>query len=236
MAKKTTQIRKVYVFILEGPSDDNALSGLLKKLYRNRTIYPIIMYGDITSDLDIDNSKIVQLIADKIRIRLKEDKIRNSDVINIFQICDMDGAFIPDKAIVQGDVKGFHYSTTSITVRNAHEAIERNDHKREAIDILLNTTKILGIPYKVFFMSCNLDHVLYDIQNLEDELKTDKADEFYEKYQDCPEQFVNYLNSVAFGVPKSYLDSWEYIKQGCNSLERHNNLFICFKDYPYYAQ
>ena len=236
MPKNTKPIRKVYVFILEGVSDENAIAGLLKKLYRNRTIYSVIMYGDVTSDIKKDISKIVGTIAEKVRAKLNEEKIKTSDVLRVFQICDMDGAYVPDTAIVKGKEKRFVYSPTSIAVPDVDIAKERNSHKREAINMLLSTQTVLGIPYRLYFMSSNLEHVLFDIQNLEDSLKTRKADEFFETFRDYPEKLISFLESVSFGVPKTYSDSWDYIKQELHSLERHNNLIVCFNDFPTYAQ
>lgn len=234
MSKKT-DTKKVYVFVLEGWADKNALEQLLKQIYRNTSIYSVVMYGDVTSDKKTSSSKLVNAIATKVREKLQEDKIKKADVYHIFQICDMDGAFSPDSVIKKGIVDSYVYSPTSITVPNIEKAKERNRRKRDSINELLSTKTILGVDFKLFYMSSNLDHALYDIQNLDDDLKIAKADEFYEQFRDCPVKFIDYLIKNSFEVPQKYLESWEYIKEGCHSLERHNNLFICFKDYPPYA-
>ena len=83
-------------------------------------------------------------------------------------------------------------------------------------------------------MSSNLDHALYDEQNLSDEEKKERADEFAGLFLNKPEVFIDYLNQyVVNGVPSSYPISWRYIKNGLNSLNRHTNLHIYFKDNPY---
>lgn len=82
-------------------------------------------------------------------------------------------------------------------------------------------------------MSCNLDHALYNEQNLSEESKQDYADSFYEVFKDAPRSFVDFLNEqVVNGVPRSYPQSWKYIEEGLHSLERHTNLNIYFDKNP----
>ena len=230
------QSRKVYLFIVEGPSDQSAIEGLLKRLFRNRYIYSIVMYGDVTSDDKVEPSRINDYLYEKVKGKLNEEKLRLSDVSHIFQICDMDGAFIPDSSIVKGENQEFLYTTEKIVTRSVNKAIERNKKKREKIDILLNTNALKKIPYKLYYMSSNLDHVLYDIQNLDKDEKMTKADMFFEKYRDRPQLFIEFLKEKSFGVPCSYIDSWSFIKEDNHSLERHNNFFILFDEHPVYAQ
>ena len=101
------------------------------------------------------------------------------------------------------------------------------------MNYLLNIQDIKGISYDKYFMSCNLDHALYNEQNLSEELKQDYADEFYEIFKDAPRAFVEFLRTeVVNGVPLSYPQSWKYIKEGLHSLERHTNLNIYFDKNP----
>ncbi len=159
-----------------------------------------------------------------------------SDIINIIQICDTDGVYIPDSNIVYGENKNFIYTASNIITSNIIDAKKRNKHKREAITYLLHKDKIKSIPYQLFYMSCNLDHVLYNEQNLNETLKVDYADNFFKKFQNCPMDFIPFINENAFNVPENYTDSWNYIAEDLHSLERHNNLFICFNSHPPFAQ
>ncbi len=102
------------------------------------------------------------------------------------------------------------------------------------MDYLLGLDNIKGIRYIGYFMSSNLDHSLYNEQNLPDELKGEYADAFYEEFQGKEKLFVDFLtDEVANGVPDIYPASWRYIKEGVHSLERHTNLHLYFKDNPY---
>lgn len=77
-------------------------------------------------------------------------------------------------------------------------------------------------------MSCNLDHVLYNLQNATDTEKEEYAFNFSEKYIDNIEDFILFLCKSEFSCCDSYEDSWMFIKQGKNSLERYSNLGLCF--------
>ena len=104
------------------------------------------------------------------------------------------------------------------------------------MDYLLDLQDIKGISYQGYFMSSNLDHALYDIQNLEDELKGEYADEFYAAFLDLEDKFIDFLKTdVVNGVPDSFPSSWRYIKEGVRSLERHANLHIFFNQNPHWV-
>ena len=101
------------------------------------------------------------------------------------------------------------------------------------MNYLLTVHEIKGIPYEIYFMSCNLDHALYDKMNLDENLKQDYADQFYEKFIGKERLFIDFLNTdVVNGVPDTMAGSWRYIKEGVHSLERHTNLHIYFKQHP----
>lgn len=82
-------------------------------------------------------------------------------------------------------------------------------------------------------MSSNLDHALYDEQNLSDELKGAYADEFYAEFENKEKLFIDYLkDEVANGDFKTFPASWVYIKDGLHSLERNSNLHFYFQQNP----
>ncbi len=87
-----------------------------------------------------------------------------------------------------------------------------------------------GIPYQVYYMSCNLDHVLYNKQNSSNEEKEHDAIQFVKKYRNDLDGFIAYISKSCFSVQSNYIDSWNYIKQNLHSLERHTNLGLCFDE------
>lgn len=226
--------RKTVLFIVEGSSDKAALEKIFKAIYKkNKNIDFRFAHGDISSDENVT----VENVCDKIyRIAdefMKDRKLKKSDIWQIVQIFDTDGAYIPEYAILWGDTSKFVYTLTNITCRDINKVKERNKRKKEIMDFLLAQDKIKSLPYEIYFMSCNLDHALYNKQNLEDDKKQGYADAFYEKFIGKEIKFIDFLQTdVVNGTPNSYLGSWRYIKEELHSLERHTNLHVYFIKNP----
>lgn len=225
--------RPVVLFIVEGASDKTALKKIFQKLYKLKEINFQVTAGDITSD----KSTTVQNVEDKIYKIVKEfiddKKLSKNDILQIVQIFDTDGAFIKNEFIESGNEAKFEYTLVSIKCKYKEKVKDRNKRKSEIINHLLSIEDIKEIPYDKYFMSCNLDHALYNKQNLSEEQKQDYADAFYETFKDAPRTFIKFLKQdVVNGVPGSYPQSWQYIKEGFHSLERHTNLNIYFDKNP----
>lgn len=144
---------------------------------------------------------------------------------------DMDGAFVDDSVIIEDETKDkFVYTLESVIVPNRQVAIERNEHKRENLNILSSRTSVMwnNIPYKIYYMSCNLDHVLHDKPNATDEEKKANSLDFTERYYDDINAFIKFISESTFSQCTDYKESWDYIKQDKHSLERNSNLGLCF--------
>lgn len=228
------QSRKTVLFIVEGASDKNALEMIFKRIYRqNRQIEFRFTQGDISSDWNITVSNVEDRINSVVLQFLNDSKLRRSDLYQIIQIFDMDGAFIDEADIHTGLSGKIMYYPNEIQCRDITKVKERNTHKSQILRYLLQVDQIKGTSYEMYFMSCNLDHALYDQQNLDDERKVEYADAFYEQFAGTEPVFIAFLKSdVANGVPDSYPDSWRYIQEGRHSLERHSNLHIYFDKHP----
>jgi len=196
--------------IVEGPSDASALERYFVKYFDSDRIVTKIIHGDITTDKNIDQSKIKAHLGNKVKSWITKDKFKKSDIDRIVHIVDMDGAYIDDKLIrFDESCKDPFYSPISIKTSNVENIRLRNVQKRENVDTLsTNTSGIYnGIPYKVYYMSCNLDHVLYNLQNASDKEKEDYALEFSEKYIDWKRL------SIGIRFPKDYPTYFQQIDQ-----------------------
>ena len=105
--------------------------------------------------------------------------------------------------------------------------INRNKQKSNNLDRLRTTGKIWNIPYRVYYMSCNLDHVLYDKRNSTEEEKENDAYAFAKKYRNDLDGFIKFICMSEFSVNDEYRVSWEHIEKEMNSIERYSNLGIC---------
>ena len=223
--------KKIVLVIVEGPSDASALERYFVKYFDSDRIVTKIIHGDITTDKNIDQSRIKAHLGNKVKSWITKDKFKKSDIDRIIHIVDMDGAYIDDKLVqLDESCKIPFYSPVSIKTSNIENIRIRNAQKRENVDTLsTNRSGIYnGIPYKVYYMSCNLDHVLYNLQNATDKEKEDHALEFSEKYIDNIDDFISFLCNSDFSRCDSYEDSWKFIKAGNHSLERYSNLGLCF--------
>ncbi len=234
MKKKKTETRKSVVFIVEGNSDKIALEKIFQKIYKNKNIIFKFTDGDITSDKEMTENKAVEAIYNKVNSYMKDKKLSKSDIWQIVHIFDTDGAYVPDTAVVKGENADFVYSVTQISCKNIQKVLERNKRKCYLMDSLYSLDNIKGISYTKYFMSSNLDHALYNEQNLDEKLKKDYADAFYDAFEGKEKLFIDFLEEeVSNGVPGTFTASWKYIKEDLHSLERHSNLHIYFKENPY---
>lgn len=127
--------KKTIIFIVEGLSDKTALENIFKKIYRrNKEIDFGFTNGDITSDTTVTVANVENRIYETVQKVVKDKKLKNSDVIQIVQIFDMDGAYIPESAILSGTTYAFEYSTTNISCVSPERVIERNKYKRDILE------------------------------------------------------------------------------------------------------
>ena len=121
------------------------------------------------------------------------------------------------------------YYEDHIETFNKSALENRNASKSSVLLKLITTKTIKRIPYRVYFNSCNLEHVLYgELKNFSDEEKEIMADDFSDKYCEDMEGFRLFLLSV---LPKEeYKESWKFIREGSNSLKRFSNMILILNE------
>lgn len=222
--------KKIVFVIVEGPSDRGALGVLLNRIYSREEVYVQVMHCDITTELNVNVGNVVAKIGDVVK-KYAERKFKSGDFSRIIHITDMDGAFIPDDAVVE-DVAAVKplYSVTEIRTQRKSWIENRNQRKRECLNRLSSASRIWGVPYQIYYMSCNLDHALYGKLNSTDDEKEADAFAFAKKYRDDISGFMKFISESDFSVAGGYPQSWQYIREGLHSLERHTNFGLCFQD------
>ena len=221
--------KKAMIFILEGPSDDTSLTGSLKYIFASSRIEPLIMHGDITSDRNVTNRNIIKKLHEEIKAFCNKNFLTKGNILRIVHIIDTDGAFIPDELIQEDtDCRQIVYSENSIRCISKKNLIRRNHIKQQNLQKLLDTHNIGGLSYSVYYMSSNLEHVLHNRINLTDEEKEELSYEFAEICAEKPKYFIQLMTSQTVFIDGSYRESWDFIKSGKHSLERHSNLVLCF--------
>ena len=198
--------KKIVFVIVEGPSDDDALSLLLSRIYDKDTVHVHIMHGDITSDKDVTPTNIVTKLCDTVKDYAESSHFVSEHFQEIIHLVDTDGAYIPDVSVVE-DKKAVSliYSETEIRTANKSATEQRNKRKKANINKLCTCKNIWGIPYRVYYMSCNLDHVLYNKLNSSDEDKEQDAHRFAKQYKDDIPGFLRFISESDFSVMGGYL-------------------------------
>jgi hypothetical protein len=224
--------KKIVFVIVEGPSDDMAFGILLNRIYDKNVVHIKIMRGDITSDSSVNSSNIVARIGEVVKTYAKANHFERSHFKEIIHLIDMDGSYIPDGHVIEDmSARKPVYTLTDIRTANPDRIVHRNDRKRENIDRICSCTKIwTSIPYSAYYMSSNLDHVLYGKINSTDDDKENDAYVFAKQYKNNIPGFIEYLSESDFSVSDDYKESWNYIKEDLHSLERHTNFGICFQE------
>ena len=224
--------KKVVFVIVEGPSDDAALGVILNRLYDKSKVHIEIMHGDITTDLSIDPSNIVSALGDIVKNYAATMHFSQIHFQEVIHLVDMDGAFIPEAAIVDNpDADKPLYSLTEIQTSRPEQMVLRNKHKKSKLNRISTLKKVWGsIPYQAYYMSCNLDHVLYGKLNSTDEEKENDAYAFAKRYKDDIDGFLTFISDSEFSRMDGYKEYWEFIKKDLHSLERHTNLGLCFAE------
>ena len=75
--------KKVILFIAEGPTDEDALSPVLKKIFQNSHVRFHVVHGDLTSDFTVDNSNAVKTVNNHIKMELDRYGFKRSDIISL---------------------------------------------------------------------------------------------------------------------------------------------------------
>ncbi|OON96657.1 MAG: hypothetical protein ATN36_05200 [Epulopiscium sp. Nele67-Bin005] len=226
-----TKTKKVILFIVEGTSDRTALEFILKKIFHKDEVVFHVVGSDITSAYGSSMSNAVTKVWSQVKKFLNVSKLQASDILRIIHIIDTDGAYISEENIIQEEgTKGFVYKNENIVVHRKMEAIKRNRRKSNVVNRLIETHTIgrRAIPYQIFYMSCNLEHVLHNKRKVKDWDKTDMADDFLDDYMSHEVDFVKFIKNPEFAVINDYEQSWAFIKEGTRSLHRHSNLGLIF--------
>ncbi|SFH89803.1 hypothetical protein SAMN05216405_6153 [Lachnospiraceae bacterium NLAE-zl-G231] len=223
--------KKIVLVIVEGPSDEVALGMALSQIYDKDFIYIHIMHGDITTRRGVSSKNIVAKLGNEVTAYAKSQHYKASDFKQIIHIVDTDGAYIPDDNIMEKEnYLDIQYENDGIYTNNKASVMTRNQQKRDNLYRLRSCGIIWTIPYSLYYMSCNLDHVLYDKQNSTDKDKENDAYVFAKKYKGKVESFKEFICKSPFSVTGDYKGSWDYIEKDLNSVNRYTNLCICIEN------
>lgn len=236
-------MKKIILFLVEGSTDKQSISLTLARLLKKVNVKFHIIKTDITSDLNSTVDNIEKLIFERIDFFLAENPhLTYDDISAVIQITDTDGTFINDSAIVfDSTCEDFTYNEVEIRTNNVEEAKSRNNKKSSILRYLCKKSEIQKVDeserivaiinYRLYYMSCNLDHVLHDKRNATQEQKEDLAADFEMKTGDNIHLLRDTISKPNVNNSTSFEESWEYIQMGTNSLKRKSNFEYFFQEF-----
>lgn len=228
--------RRAKIVIVEGLSDSKSLSVYLSRYFDSKNIEFIELHSNILSNtyMNTDTNNILTHINSIVDSYLENNRhIKISYIDEIIQIIDTDGMFIPEnKILLDSNIEKIAYSLDNIYTNDVESIIKLNKNKCNNLKNILSkniiTIKRIKIPYKVFFMSRNLEHVLHNrIDNVSNEDKENLSYIFANKFINNND-FVSFMKNSEFSLIAGYKESWDFIKKDENSLKRYSNLGLIF--------
>ncbi len=225
--------KKILLFMVEGSSDRTALEYILKKIFSNDQVLFHVIGTDITSDNKTTLQNAIKKVKEQLDIFLGVTKAKEGDILKIIHVVDTDGTYIPATNIIEDkSLNTFVYTTDNIKGKSSQEVEDRNKRKANIINKLSTTPNICRgkISYRMYYMSCNLEHVLHNIQDAIQGQKADLSEEFLERFIGQENNFISFIQNPLWGVLGEYNESWKFIKQGTNSLKRYSNLGLIFEE------
>ena len=218
-------------FVVEGPSEEAALGTVMSEYFSGSEVKFTVVHGDVTLKDYVSMDGILKKIKEQIDSVKKKYRYETEDFIKIIHLTDTDGVFIEDGDIFPGSQDTIEYFTDHIETPHIESTSKRNHRKADILLKLRRTGKINGIPYKIYFNSCNLEHVLYNtLEDFTDEDKQRMSDDFAEKYEGNIDKFIEFVSCSDFTVPGTYQKTWDFIEKSRNSLKRFSNMSLLFNN------
>lgn len=229
---------KILLFIVEGPSDEHSLAPALEKII-NHTARFKVMRSDITCDYASTVNNIEKRIKEQgVKKFLKENsQFTERDICGVVHIVDLDGVFAPDSVVVKRDVDKAQYYSDKIEIKedNFNNFLLSRQNKRDILNHLSTINQIaipngIIVPYSIYYMSCNLDHVLHNKMNSTMIEKLNDSISFGDEYDD-PDKFEEFFNCKEIKIKGTYKETWDYAHKELNSLKKGSNFWLCIDNY-----
>lgn len=226
--------QKVLLFIVEGKNDIKEVRAILrssrfKEELEKYSIQFTSFDGDVSSRNNVTIKNIQNTVTQLVHKFRKNNPFRFEDYKEIIQIVDLDGTFIPDYCVIKGESRDYQYTSEFIITSDVRGAQERNRQKSSNLRKLITVAKIDNIPFSIYFVSRNMEHVLFNETGSPSmATKRDMADSFSDKCDLNPDILDDSLFNKEICSTKPYVESWEDVQTECRSLERHTNFNLFF--------
>lgn len=177
MGSRKKKGRKYILVIVEGKTDAIALGAIFTRLFDKNEIQFEIIHEDITSKNGVTTQNIKSKIGNVVREFMNTYFLKASDFEKVVFITDTDGTYCDDDCVIEDPTcTQVMYSTTEIRCKCREDIIKRNKKKSSILNLISGMTCVVRtIPFEAYYMSSNLDHVLYDVLNTDAAQKESNA-------------------------------------------------------------
>lgn len=223
--------KKVLLVLMEGPNDERStyshIETFVEKVSLGLKTQQKPIFYDITNQTEkktfIDTQHIKSLINKKINEALREYHISKKDLSKVILIIDIDGVYLDDDLFIENpSIEHIEYNEKYVLCKNKKSILDRNERKRNNINFLLNYAKyLMGVPFKVYFYSCNSEHVIFDEMNCSEERKRELSNESMNMDD---ELFWRNICSETVTLSNDYEDSWNIVSDIDDLIPRCTNL------------
>lgn len=232
---------KIILVFVEGITDKISLELMINTLAPQSGPRPtfIVHHCDITQQLDVSVENIVsklgKAINEGIRQLERKYKIKPQDIERIIHVVDTDGVYISNSVVEYHPSDKIKYTLDKIYTHDVQFIKNRNEKKSSILDRLSTLPQIhykkLAIPYSIYYMSCNLEHVLHNVQNPSEKEKAELAENWQQNISKDVVKIREFWDSKnTYIVNLDYPASWNFIKQGNNSLKRYTNFHLFLQE------
>ena len=231
--------RKVVLLIVEGESDEALLIDRLRELFKEYNIRFEPQHGDILYNAKNQGKSIKDIIGEVVKEVLIKRKFKMPDILAVIHIIDTDGCLISDDKIIidNNQSEMTVYKEDSISVLNDAQKRNiqvRNESRGRNIRTMNSVKNIISnkLIYQMYYFSRNLEHVIFNEPNPDSEYKLDNVESFVEELTVPIEEFLKPYTpptSTTMGYDERYKESWSYISEGINSLQRLTNIPMMFE-------
>lgn len=224
--------KQVILVIVEGMSDKTVLSGLLPKLFGDYVFRFKIVHGDILTQASVTRDEILAHVNKQLSYAMQEYKYRADDIKEVIHLVDMDGVYINQESIKEvKEISHIQYGREVMYVKDFNQIVRRNKQKTLNLSRLIEATYLKRsnrrIPYSLYYMSINLDHVVCNDPNLPSPyLKAKASYDFVETFRGKESSFIEFTKRLILGEANSYITSWKVIEDSRHALTRATNLYF----------
>lgn len=240
--------RKIVLFVVEGPTDADLLLPVFNAMLTRHNAYSQEFHCDMLTAPNHrekfrdhngfypSETNPLDTVRDLVIRYLKRWEYSPKYLECVLQVCDLDGAFIPDDHVRADPARpDITYLPDAIVTPSPDALISDHSLKRRSASVLISSDHLKlkrnQVPYRLFYCSRNLEHAFCDLDGtLSDRDKRKHAARVAARYANDPQAFRRLLADLApmHGDPddweRNWERSWRYALEGLHSLQRGSNL------------